>query len=935
MHERAPRPEIPDKSTFITNLGDTILVVDGLDEDLHPRDQFVVSLLPILSSTVAHVLVASRPYPDLQDKLPPGHPLADCHPVELQPFEGSAELADQAKAEIDSLVQESEDDYLALDILGLLTAAGGPLAIDDLTALHTGRDRPQPKDTFVVRRLVADRAARSLEPVGSADQPRYRFAHNSLLQHALANPDLTDPSYRDRIHTFAHRWHDQSWPPPGSPQHGTPLYLLDTYPATLAGDPDHLGLFPAQPDRLAALGGDVDWVITALEALGVSRVLSTLATASTLAPADPGVAGLLVTVGAAARHLSEPDPLSQPADILRQLCLHATEYRLEDLAAQLRERLANQPDPGLIPVWTPRVRPLPAVELGAHSGAVRAIGVLPDGRIVTGGDDRRLRMWDPHQPAQPSELGTHHRSVRAVAVLHDGRLVTGGADGRVVIWNPHHPDQPVELGAHSDPVEAVGELPDGRVVSAGEDRWVEIWEPQQLGHPLDLGAHASEVRAVGVLADGRVVTGGADQWVRIWDPDDPGDFVRLGTHEGEVDAVGVLADGRVVTGGADNRVRIWDPQHPDHPLELGAHDHGVTAIGLLTDGRVVTGAGDGQVWMWDPQHADHPLALGAHDGTVGAIATLPNQHVVTGGSDGRVRIWDPRQPDHPLQPGMHDGAVRAVSVLADGRVVTGSWDGRVLIWNPDAPGDLTQVAVHEGAVRAVAVLPDGRVVSGGVDGRVLIVDPEQPGQLLQVAAADDTGVTAVGVLPDGRMVTGSWDGRIRIWDQPGRPLDLGNHKPWPEALGVLPDGRVVSGGTDARLLLWSPDQPGHPVGLGAHKPGLGGIDAVGVLSDGRVVSGGRDGQVLVWDPDEPGHPSDLGFHHGWVHAIAVLADDRVVSSGTDRRLFIWDLERSLQATSQLATPAEALGVGPPGSAGGQRLAIAAPLSVWEISDHHD
>jgi WD40 repeat protein len=73
---------------------------------------------------------------------------------------------------------------------------------------------------------------------------------------------------------------------------------------------------------------------------------------------------------------------------------------------------------------------------------VTAVAVLPDGRVVTGGGDRRVLLWDPARPGAPAELGRHDGAVTAVAVLPDGRVVTGGA-GRVLLWNPAGADTQV------------------------------------------------------------------------------------------------------------------------------------------------------------------------------------------------------------------------------------------------------------------------------------------------------------------------------------------------------------------------------------------------------------------------------------------------------------------------------------------------------------
>jgi WD40 repeat protein len=157
---------------------------------------------------------------------------------------------------------------------------------------------------------------------------------------------------------------------------------------------------------------------------------------------------------------------------------------------------------------------------------VVAVGVLPNGQLVTGGGrgDGRVLVWDPHRPGgEPAELGRHDGPVRAVGVLPDGRIVTGGDDGRVLAWNPHPPiGEPVELG-RTRSVQAMGVLPDGRVVTGDFDRQVLVWDPHRPGAgPAELGRHDRPVVAVGVLADGRVVSGGDDSRVLVWDPAWPG-----------------------------------------------------------------------------------------------------------------------------------------------------------------------------------------------------------------------------------------------------------------------------------------------------------------------------------------------------------------------------------------------------------------------------
>src|SRR5207253_2990369 len=109
--------------------------------------------------------------------------------------------------------------------------------------------------------------------------------------------------------------------------------------------------------------------------------------------------------------------------------------------------------------------------------------------------------WDPAKPGTgPVELGGYEGTVRAVAVLPDGRVVTGGVGVGVGVrelgWDPTGPGtRPVAHARGGAAARVAAGLPGGRVV----------------------GRHDAGVAAVAVLPDGRVVTGGDDDQVRLWD----------------------------------------------------------------------------------------------------------------------------------------------------------------------------------------------------------------------------------------------------------------------------------------------------------------------------------------------------------------------------------------------------------------------------------
>jgi WD40 repeat protein len=606
------------------------------------------------------VLVASRLHPGLPGDVDPAHPLAALTPGQLYTLPDSPHatrlraLADQ---EITQLLRRSGDD-LALDLLGLLTAAGGgPLAAADLATL-TG-SRP-----WQVRGVLEGVAARTLQQVGPADTPRYTFAHETLLARCQQH-GVGDPGHARRIEEWAAAWRDRDWPAARDGQEGTPLYLLDRYPQTLYGD----------PPRLAELAGNAGWVTSAIRTLGVDAVLAELKTARAAAPGEPGLAAMHAVVRGQAHYLRRPEAAGDPGCVPRQLCLQAAELGDTLLAAGFRTRQLASDDPGPVLQWTTRrASPALILELCRDEGGV--VAALPDGRVVTGGfgygDGGRVLVWDPAEPTTgPVELGRDKDTVAAMAVLPDGRVVTGGINSggsRVLVWDPAEPGTgPILLGRDKGTVAAMAVLPDGRVVTGDYGGRVLMWDPAKPGtRPVQLGRDKAAAVAVAVLPDGRVATGGGYR-VLVWDPAEPGASpVELGRREAavaDVAAVAVLPDGRVITGGGFgggfDLVLVWDPAEPGTgPVQLGRHEDAVAAVAVLPDGRVATGGRDSRVLVWDPDAAQRGLLeLDRDDDAVGVMAVLPDGRVVTGGGREfgggyRVLVWDLAEPGTgPVQLG--------------------------------------------------------------------------------------------------------------------------------------------------------------------------------------------------------------------------------------------------------------------------------------------
>lgn len=921
-----------------------LLVVDGLDEDLCPDGSpSVAARLPAAAGGCAHVLVSSRPHFELPSDVETDHPLWSTPRTRIAPLEGAERLAMLARQEIDELKGRCDDDELATEVLGFLTAAAGPLAIADVAALTSDREAPPHRHTRAVRRLLA--GARSLEAVGPTDHVRHQFAHASLLEYARTDPDLTDPYFRERLDAWADQWATAGWLPSDESTTATPRYLLDEYPARLAGSSRE-----SDRERLAQLVGDIRWVDTAVAQVGLDTVLSSLRTAAQLPAAPASVHTMLRVLEQQSHHFRQAAAGVAVGYAATMVGWRALALGDDELAGAAAERLRALPPPQLVPEWsTERIGSQPMCEFGGHDGHVDGLAATDDGLIVSGGQDGVLRIWDPRRPGSLGrQLGDHGEPISALVVTDGGLVVSSGLRS-LRLWNPHAAEvSRGELGRVDGHLKQLVAARHGLVISGEEDGTVRLWDTRDPGTPAGaLREPGGLLFALAVGPNGRVVTGGVidddPRWglhppggSQLWDLRAPGTpSSELGELPEPVLAAAITGEGRVVFAVA-GELSIWDPRGDRPAAPLGAHGHQVRALAVTTGGLIVSGGDDGAVRTWNPQAPDDPgRDLGRHDGAVLRLTVTPAGLVVSSGDDGTVRVWDPRAAAEPPRDRARGASALAsgkVAVSCDGIMAAAAGDGAVWLWNRETPDGrvigaiappVSDVAVtHDGRVLytrggvwewnphvendpwrevpvadgaeilAIADNDAGLLVCGDDHGAVLLVDIRNPGDPVRELGRVAGHVVTLAISPEG-LVAAGLPGltKVVVWDtaKPKAPGHLVNTPVWFSALAVSDQPLVVCGGEQGEVWLYDPQAPdtaGRRIGLHDDE-----VAAVTLTSEGVVISGGKEGALRLWSPNADG---DLGRqlcrHDGGVLAIDV-ADDGRVAVGTPAGITIFTLTR--------------------------------------------
>lgn len=291
-------------------------------------------------------------------------------------------------------------------------------------------------------------------------------------------------------------------------------------------------------------------------------------------------------------------------------------------------------------------------QLRGHGGPVRALAISADGTsAISGSFDSSAIRWSLARRAAEQVLRFHESAVNAVAILRDGRIVTGGEDGRIAIWNVGQSTPAIVLEGHTAPVVGLAGSPDGRwLASASWDRTVRLW-PLAGGEPRVLEGHQGNVNGVAFMPDGSaVVSAGYDATVRIWPLANAGPPV-VATMSSPLNAVAVARDGEILAGGGDGKVYFLSPAGETRAtVEAGSTP--IIAIAVSPDGALVAAAGiRGSVAIIERDRRALARTLVGPGLPVWSVAFFPDSRtLLTGGTDRIVRRWD-------VVSGEHIGAV--------------------------------------------------------------------------------------------------------------------------------------------------------------------------------------------------------------------------------------------------------------------------------------
>jgi hypothetical protein len=268
----------------------------------------------------------------------------------------------------------------------------------------------------------------------------------------------------------------------------------------------------------------------------------------------------------------------------------------------------------------------------AHSGCIRALVVNAE-RLVSGGDDEKIRVWERPSGRLIRELSGHNRPVNALLLLDGGRLLSASNDCTVKLWNMESGALLRTFNGHTNWVLAIAARPAGTVLSGGADGMLLEWDLDTGAQVRGIAAHSPWLTAIGSAED-RIVTCGGDCLLRTWQPGTETELAAFRGHSDWVGALAVDSDGSyAVSASHDCTLRLWRFQGSLEDSVFKGHTGPVYSVTLIPAlNRAFSVAADKTLRVWDLFGARE---IGSITGSRECItcATAPGGRIVFCGDD--------------------------------------------------------------------------------------------------------------------------------------------------------------------------------------------------------------------------------------------------------------------------------------------------------------
>ncbi|CAE6430647.1 unnamed protein product [Rhizoctonia solani] len=218
--------------------------------------------------------------------------------------------------------------------------------------------------------------------------------------------------------------------------------------------------------------------------------------------------------------------------------------------------------------------------------------------VLTGGQDRTIRLWNPESGGEIKKYEGHGYEVLSISVF-----ASGGGDRSVYLWNVTAGVTERRMPGHLGKINAVAFNADASVLASGSyDSSVRLWDLKaQNRTPIQVLDEAKDSITCIHVGTAEIITGSVDGHVRTYD-------MRMGELKSDfigppISSISPSVDNQtLLICTLDSKLRLMDRVNGQMLNTFSGHvsnDYRTHACFGHGEGSVVCGDEQGKIWEWD------------------------------------------------------------------------------------------------------------------------------------------------------------------------------------------------------------------------------------------------------------------------------------------------------------------------------------------------
>ena len=355
--------------------------------------------------------------------------------------------------------------------------------------------------------------------------------------------------------------------------------------------------------------------------------------------------------------------------------------------------------------------------LPGHSSQVGSLAFSLDATfLVSGGDDRTVKLWDIQTGAAIRIFNGHTSQVHSVSISPDGATIASGSqDSMIYLWDVQIGECHCVIKGHNGSINSVEFSPTNSqlLISASDDHTLRWWDTN--GYQIGPGIEGDHVV---LSSDGSHFVSWREKVATVQSSDSGVVITFLQLSSGQFGCCQFSPDGKFVAGSSNHAIYVWDITSPNTCLIKTFTGHVSTITSLAFPSSIISLSRGGLIKFWEtrdlstePVADSEPLPL-ASAPVMSLTLQANNGIAISSDSIGVVKIWDIstglcKASFHTPAQSFDLGDVR----LIDGRLVF-VWclNGRIHIWDPEKGEHPTVDVPSSSQTAGLRILGDGSKV---------------------------------------------------------------------------------------------------------------------------------------------------------------------------------------------------------------------------------